>query len=135
MPIRHDISLWRGNSAPALLWTLPEDSPDGADYFLTVEAGGRLVLCADTPAGSLIRDAEAGTLSWIPNPAQSRLVPEGRVARYEIEQRRLGAETTIFFGTLTGIGGANFDAAPLHPAALDASDPDNSSLLLSGWFA
>lgn len=134
MPIRQDVSLWRGNNAPAIVWTLPEDGPLGAAYFLAIEAGGQLVLAADTTTGALVFDADA--LSWTPGLAESRLVPPGRVARYEIEQRADGIETTIFFGSVTGLGGINTDAgSSAEPTMLDAADPENSLLLLMGWLA
>ena len=135
MPIRQDLALWRGNNAPALVWTLPDDAPAGAGYFLTVEAGGRIIASADTAAASLVLDAGAGTLSWAPSLAESRAVPPGRIATYEIEQRLDGGETTVLFGALTGLGGINADAGPTVPTALDAADPDNSPLLLLGWLA
>lgn len=133
MPTRHDVSLWRGNSAPPIVWTLPEDLAPGAAFFLAVEADGRILLSHDTPAGTLVLNAEAGTLTWSPGPAETRLVPEGRVARYELELRAGGVETTLFFGAMTGLGGANLDGEPLSPAALDGSEPGNSPSLLSGW--
>ena len=135
MPIRQDLALWRGNNAPGLVWTLPAGAPPGAGYVLTIAAGGRIIATADSMAGSLVLDAGAGTLAWSPGLAESRAVPAGRIATYEIEQRAEGAETTIIFGTLAGLGGLNLDAVATWPTSLDGSEPDNSPLLLLGWLA
>lgn len=134
MPIRTDVTLWRGNNAPEIAWTLAEAPPDGAAFFLAVEAGGRTLFTRDTPSGSLL--LAGSTLSWSPSLAESRAIPPGRVARYEIEQRVGDVETTLFFGDVTGLGGVNADAgAPAGATMLDAADPENIPLFLLGWLA
>ncbi|MCX5514251.1 hypothetical protein C3941_24020 [Kaistia algarum] len=136
MPIRTDISLWRGNNAPDLIWTLPDTIPSGASYSLTVAAGGQILFSRETPSGSLGLDTEAKELRWTPTLAESRLVPAGRVATYEIEQRVGDIETTLVFGSITGLGGGNSDAgSPAGATMLDAADPDNIPLFLLGWLA
>lgn len=134
MPTRTDVTLWRGNNAPEIVWTLPDAPPEGAAFFLAVEASGRMLFARDTPSGSLLLAGDA--LRWSPSLAESRAIPQGRVARYEIEQRIGDVETTLFFGDVTGLGGVNADAgAPAGATMLDAADPENTPLFLLGWLA
>jgi len=136
MPTRTDISIWRGNNAPAIVWQLPDPAPEGALYRLAAIAGGRALFEFDSAAGTLALHADPDRLEWTPTLAQSRAVPAGRVARYEIEQRVGETETTLFFGAITGLGGANADAgAPFGSTSLDAEDPENIPLFLLGWIA
>jgi hypothetical protein len=136
MPTRTDISIWRGNNTPAIVWLLPGPVPDGASYHLTAIAGGRAILELGSEAGALAIGADPARLEWTPTLAQSRAVPAGRVAQYEIEERIGAVEATLFAGSISGLGGVNADAgAPIGATFLDAEDPENISLFLLGWIA
>lgn len=136
MPTRTDISIWRGNNAPAIVWQLPDPAPEGAVFHLVARVGGALLLELGSEAGTLAFQADPDRLEWTPTLAQSRAVPAGRIAQYEIEQRVGETETTLFFGSITGLGGANADAgAPFGSTSLDAEDPENIPLFLLGWIA
>ncbi|HWJ76441.1 MAG TPA: hypothetical protein VNX29_25020 [Kaistia sp.] len=134
MPLRVDLSIWRGNNAPALIWTLPDEIPiTGAAFFLTVAAAGTLLLARDTTSGTLALDAVTRQLRLDYTTAESRLIPAGQIAEYEIERRNAGLEITELYGFMTGLGGLNTDASPGEGSSLDFSNADNSNLQLMGW--
>lgn len=134
MPLRVDMSIWRGNNAPALIWTLPDEVPlTGSQFFLTIGAAGSLLIAKDTAAGTLILNPSLRQLRFDYSTAESRLIPAGQIAEYEIERRDAGIEITELYGFMTGLGGLNTDEAEGATSALDFSNPDNSSLQLLGW--
>ena len=128
-----DISVWRGNTRPSVVWQLPEELDLGTKLFLlTIWVGVELLLEIDTQSG-LYLDEGARQISWDRTLAQSRAVPLDRLARYELEHRSFGEET-IFYGAVTGLGGDNTDGEePSGDGALDFFNPFNSSFLLLGW--
>ncbi|SHF51975.1 hypothetical protein SAMN02745157_2286 [Kaistia soli DSM 19436] len=134
MPVRNDMSIWRGNNAPALVWTLPEEIPiTGSAFFLTIGASGSLLVAKDTTSGSLLIDPTSRELRWDYTTAESRLIPAGQIAEYEIERHTAGVEITEIYGFMTGLGGLNTDASPSEGGSLDFSNSDNSNLQLMGW--
>lgn len=136
MPLRVDMSIWRGNNAPALIWTLPEAVPiAGSAFFLTIGAAGTLLIVKDTASGTLILNPSLRQLRWDYTTAESRQIPAGQIAEYEIERRNAGIEITELHGFMTGLGGLNTDEAEAEgdASSLDFSDPDNSALQLLGW--
>lgn len=137
MPIRTDISLWRGNNAPPLVWSLPEGVPTtGSVFVLTISIDDDTRITRDTAAGTLELDLPHSELRWAFTTAESRQIPLGEVAGYEIERRTDGVEITEFYGTVTGLGGLNGDTTPGGDdpvGGLDFSSADNSSLQLLGW--
>ena len=134
MPIRADMSIWRGNNAPPLVWTIPEGVPiTGSAFYLTIGASGALLVAKDTVSGSLVLNSSLRELRWTYSTAESRLIPAGQIAEYEIERRADGIEITELYGFMTGLGGLNTDASPAEGSSLDFSNPDNSNLQLMGW--
>ncbi len=55
-------------------------------------------------------DAASAQVAWRPAPAEARLIPEGRIARYEWERRDAsGRQGILLTGFLIGEGGLNDD--------------------------
>ncbi len=134
MPLRVDKSIWRGNNAPALTWTLPDEVPiTGSSFFLTIGAAGSLLLAKDTVSGTLLLNPTTRELRFSYTTAESRLIPAGQIAEYEIERRNAGVEITELYGFMSGLGGLNTDEAAGEGSLLDFSNPDNSNLQLLGW--
>lgn len=132
MPVFRDIDVWRGNSLPPIEWAWPEGYAATVNCQLTVWRGAELLFSAED-GGGLIVDAGARRFLWDRTVAQSRLIPPGREARYEIEDKN-GGETTIFAGTVNGLGGLNLDDAdPEATGRLDFTNPYNSGHELDGW--
>ena len=134
MPLHVDMSIWRGNNAPALTWTLPDTVPltDSA-FYLTIGAAGTILLTKDTIGGTLVLNTSTRQLSFSYTTAESRLIPAGQIAEYEIERHTDGVEITEIYGFMTGLGGLNTDETPGTGGALDFSAPENSNLQLMGW--
>ena len=128
------MSIWRGNNAPALTWTLPEGVPiSGSSFFLTIGAAGSLLLAKDTASGTLLLNPATRELRFGYTTAESRLIPPGQIAEYEIERRNAGTEITELYGFMSGLGGLNADEDAGAGSLLDFSNPDNSNLQLLGW--
>ena len=132
MAIHVDIDIWRGNSLPPTAWAWPDNYPGTADCQLSVWIGTDLLMLVESGAG-LVIDRFERRFVWERTAAQSHLIPLGRIARYELEDR-VGGETTIFYGTVVGLGGLNLDSGTTDPGGrLDFSYATNSGQELDGW--
>ncbi len=132
MPVLVDIDVWRGNSLPPIAWDWPDGYAATVACQMTVWVAGELLFVVEG-GGGLVIDAGRRRFLWDRTIEQSRAIPFGRIARYEIEDRN-GSETTIFYGGINGLGGLNLDAdAPEATGQLDFSNPYNSGLELDGW--
>ncbi|SHF06088.1 hypothetical protein SAMN02745157_1543 [Kaistia soli DSM 19436] len=132
LPTLQDIDVWRGNNLPPIEWPWPDGYVATVDCQLTIWSGAELLIVADG-GGSLIVDTVARKFIWSRTLAESRMIPFGRIAQYEIEDRD-GGETTIFYGAVNGLGGLNLDSdEPQATGQLDFSSPYNSGNLLLGW--
>ncbi len=83
----------------------------GSVLVFVAEAGG-VRLCKSTADGSLTMPAPAsGEIALHLTPAETRLLPVGRLkVRYEIERRIDGEETTLVSGCITVMDGINDDS-------------------------
>jgi hypothetical protein len=61
-------------------------------------------------ADGLVIDVPGATITWTPSLAESRLIPLGRVASYELERRIGEAQEIVAWGQVEGLGGINADA-------------------------
>lgn len=116
-PGLHDFTVQRGGSGEVAirLKTLDED---GVRTPLDL-TGSSFVLSVAWPGGSLRRSSEGGEITvdvatgevaWRPSPAEARLIPEGRIARYEWERRDAsGRQAILLTGFMVGEGGLNDD--------------------------
>ena len=131
MPIYRDIEVWRGSSLPPVAWDWPQGYAGSIDCQLTVWVGATLLLTAS--GGRLVADAGGRRTLWDLTSADSRMIPLGRIARYEIEERH-GGERTIWAGTVIGLGGDNLDGPdPAPTGMLDYGNPYDSAIDLDGW--
>jgi hypothetical protein len=111
MPTQKDITIWRGNTE-----TIPVELKTrvGATVEAVNLAGSTLHFRAEWVGGFLTKDLEiTNTALGLANlrltKTETRDVPQGSHARYEIE-RRLGADQkTILYGRLVASGGINTD--------------------------
>lgn len=132
MPATIDVDVWRGNSLPPIEWAWPEGYAATVNCQLSVWVGGELLFSAQD-GGGLVIDTGGRRFLWDRTLEQSRAIPLGRLARYEIEDRN-GGETTIFCGVMVGLGGLNLDTdAPAATGQLDFTNPYNSGHELDGW--
>lgn len=102
MAARHDLAMRRGNNPP-VTWRFK--GADGSAFDLTgsvmvlaiVWSGGSIEKFSDGDDG-LAHDDDGGVLTFAPTLAETRLLPVGRVARYEIERRIDGTQVTLVEG-------------------------------------
>lgn len=113
-----DIEIFRGANGPPVTWPFvlsidPQVIFDftGATARLSVYRGETLLFRIDADRDPLTIgiDIPSGKVTWMPSLAQSRLVPEGRLCRYELEYRLGGIERSFAYGYVTGRGGLNDD--------------------------
>lgn len=132
MPVHIDIDIWRGNDLALIPFAWPDGYAGSTAAQLTVWIEDALLFSAEG-GGALIVDLEGRRFLWACTVEQSRQIPFGRIARYEIEDQSAG-ERTIFFGTVIGLGGSNLDlAAPQPDGQLNFNSPAQSGLQMMGW--
>jgi hypothetical protein len=116
-PGLHDFAVQRGGSGEIAIRLLTaDDSGVRTPLDLT---GSSFVLNVVWPEGGLRKasgdaglsvDIATAEIAWRPSPAESRLVPEGRIARYEWERRDAsGRQAILLTGFMIGEGGLNDD--------------------------
>lgn len=132
MPTIVDVDIWRGNSLPPVEWPWPDGYAGTALCQLTVWVGDELIFSVDSGEGITI-DPTGRRFIWERTVAQSREIPLGRIAQYELEDRA-GGERTLFAGVLVGLGGLNLDDGTAQPGgSLDFSYTGNTDQELDGW--
>lgn len=119
-----DITVWRGANAPPVIWELLRtDIPDdqaavsddifdltGSVVWLTVFLADEQLIALNTDDdATLTFDITTGRVSWSPTLDESRLVPRGRKADYELERRMAGAQEPLAAGFVIALGGHNLD--------------------------
>jgi hypothetical protein len=111
MPTTKDINIWRGNTE-----TLPiaVKVRSGATLTPVNLTGSTLRFRAEWAGGSLakdieITDAALGLAELVLSTAETRGVPQGSTARFEIERWVGLDQKTIAYGRLIAAGGLNTD--------------------------
>jgi hypothetical protein len=114
MPASYDLPLWRGNNPQQVfrfrdaegLFVLTDER-----FILTVTYRGALILKKDTATSgsSFAIDTDASTLTWSPTVDETRMLPLGRVAKWELEKWKDGVQVTLLAGALIVSGGDNVD--------------------------
>lgn len=112
-----DIAITRGNNSPPARWQfLQSENPDvladltGSNFKLTASwPGGSIAKASDVNPTELSIDYLLSTLTWNYSTAQSRSLPLGRIARYEIEQWKGSGQQSLIAGYFVVDSGANPD--------------------------
>ena len=119
-----DITIYRGANAPPVVWQfLKNDIPDdqtaapgdlfdltGSTLFLTIGRAREFIISANSADNGLVLDTAASTLTWAPSISDTRALPSGRIARYEIERRfGLNFQEPLAMGFVIVLGGLNSD--------------------------
>ncbi|MHB2205059.1 hypothetical protein [Methylobacterium sp. CM6257] len=110
-----DITIRRGTNKPDRAWRFQNKDGTvfdgtGSEFVLTISRGSKVLIRKDTSAGGgLSYDVDAGRLLWVRTLAESRLIPLGRVAQYEIERRIASNQSTILSGFVIGEGSISDD--------------------------
>lgn len=108
MPGQYNLDVWKGNTLSVTFGfktddTTPLDLTGSTLDFRAIWAGGeiRKNLTVATPA-----NGEAVLALTV---EETRELPDGAIAKYEIERRIGGAQTTLVYGTIVATGWANAD--------------------------
>lgn len=112
MPRERLLKIWKGNHVSFEL--AMERDLTGAELVFRAAWRNNGVLrktSADQVSGFVIDDAEDGIATLSFTPEETRLVPSGSLARYEIEMRKDGVETSLYYGLIKATEWANDDAA------------------------
>ena len=108
------IRLWRGTTR-AIGWRLKDGNGDlfdltGSTFRLSIAATGVVLIAKNSEsADGLAIDVLEATVTWTPTLVESRLIPLGRVANYELERRIGAAQEIVAWGQVEGLGGINAD--------------------------
>lgn len=116
MPTISDIDVWMGNTL-SVVFQLDQDADGtplpltGSTFVFRVISGGAEILRKASPSAELsVPTPSNGKVLLELSPADTRLLPLGRIARYELERRVSTEETTMATGFLNVRGGLNDDA-------------------------
>lgn len=118
MPGNLNLTIWKGNSysQPLRLSTRDGDNdlvPVGLAgselVFVAAWRGGTLRKSTADEDGFSITDAANGRVLLSLTKVETRALPPGRTATYEIERRTGGEQTTILYGDIITTGGTNDD--------------------------
>ncbi|HEX2554260.1 MAG TPA: hypothetical protein VHL98_11190 [Microvirga sp.] len=103
-----DFSLHRGTNEPVVEWEFPPSFDVDVGWELSVSwRGGSLR--ATSEEGGLVIDLGERVVRWAYTVAQTRLLPLGRVATYELERRTDTGQRVYATGHITVTGGLNRD--------------------------
>lgn len=109
-----DFEVWRGNAYRAIGWNFPFDLT-GSAIVLTIK-WRNWSLIKSTADGGLVTEntevegATVPVVYWTPTLEETRQIPLGRVADYEVERRVPGGEERTYVkGKVIGMGGKNND--------------------------
>lgn len=112
-----DIEIIRGNNFPPAKWQfLASEDPvefyplDGSVFKLEVTWPGAPAIIKTTDADSeLVIGLADSTVTWNYSTEQSRSLPLGRIARYELERWAGGTQQSLIAGYFVVDAGANPD--------------------------
>lgn len=111
-----DIEIIRGNNYPPAMWQFlisddPDELPDltGSIFKLEVIWPGGSILRSSDANPELAVDVANSILTWNYTAQQSRSLPLGMVARYEIERWTAGSQQSLIAGYFVASEGANPD--------------------------
>ena len=111
----YDFDLVRGTTSP-FVFQLKTTDDAGAetnmpyeDVRLTLYANGEFLFRKSLAEDTLESDSDNAEIMWTPTVEESRLIPQGRNTRYEVEVRYAGGQEVYLVGAITGLGGLNDD--------------------------
>ena len=114
-PALVDFDFWRGSNLPPVIWgpEMENGAPfpaAGSRFILTISWDGGLIRKdTEVEADAFVLDERTSELTWTPTLAESRSIPIGPVAQYEIERRIGSFQEPFITGIINGKGGINDD--------------------------
>lgn len=105
-----DITVWRGDNAPSVVWQFPGDfTLGGSSFDLSIFVGDAELFTASSEGGTLVVDNEARRVTWLLTAAQTVQIPAGRLAQYKLRRILVESRETLAYGTVIGLGGNPLD--------------------------
>lgn len=111
-----DIEITRGNNYPPIKWIFKvSENPDvlfdltGSSFKLRVYWPGQTIDIDSVVDPALAIDLPTSIVSWTYTTVQSRLLPLGCIARYELERWITGTQQSVISGFVAVSPGANPD--------------------------
>jgi hypothetical protein len=134
MTIQADIKVRLGTNKPDVAWLLQraDGSPfagAGSEFELKIYRGSKALLELSTSDGGLIFNPTTGQLRWIRTIAESRLIPAGWLARYEVARLFDGNRTVPFEGYVIGLDSQTDDELD---TGIDSDDPQLVIVQIAG---
>lgn len=118
-PATYDFSVVRGSAGPGqgLKVQLKAKQADGTlvniifdDVRLSIfQRDQELLRVSISDTRMIITDPIEAEVEWQPTTSETRLIPKGTKAQYELEVRNGADEAVYMIGKITGIGGINDD--------------------------
>lgn len=115
IPATYNWSIVRGTTSPFTV-RLQAGDPLAAIPFTDVRLsitnlkGTSFIMRPSISDGRLnLLDVNTSEITWIPTPAESRAIPVGIKAKYELEVWNGDSEIVYMMGTIEGVGGINDD--------------------------
>lgn len=114
MPTKYDIDVWRGNTLSRTFRLKNADGSlldlTGSEFVFRAISGTAELIRKETPSAEIsVPTPENGEVLLALAPADTRLLPDGKTARYELERRISATQTTILYGYLNVASWANDD--------------------------
>lgn len=108
------LRLWKGNTARFEFAFkdaegAPVDLTGSEMVFRAAWGGGGTLRLTSAGGGILFASAAEGRIVINLTVAQTRLIPTGSIARYELERRIDGTQTTLIWGAIEAGEGVNDD--------------------------
>lgn len=111
-----DIEITQGNNYPPIEWIFKvSENPDvlfdltGSTFKLRIYWPGETLNVDSNADPALAIDIPTSIVSWSYTTAQSRLLPLGRIARYELERWIAATQQSVISGYVAVSPGANPD--------------------------
>lgn len=105
-PPTYDFPVWKGNTTDLLVrFRLIDETPVDLSASTIVfraawGSAGEIRLVSGTDVAVDMSAAAEGTIKVTLSAAQTRDLPKGRIAKYELERREAGVQTTLLYGYL-----------------------------------
>jgi len=119
IPAKYDLTIVRGTSGPTqgLIVRLKSKDAQGNltnipfdDVRLSIyQRTTKLLRPSLSEGGLTVSNATEAEITWAPSADDTRLIPEGKKSRYELEVRNAGLEVVYMIGDITGMCDINDD--------------------------
>ncbi len=100
-PAIRPVALWRGDSAPPVIWQFPFDLT-GSDFRLIARFGGRQ-LVRQVTTGGLAMSTDTRRVTWTYQPSDFEALPVF-TGVYELARILVGGETRTYVAGALSIG-------------------------------